>query len=67
MELKRGEIKAYRLHLNAVHGNLAERKGERGRYGSTGKRGYGDYLYQQDRVMFLVSLEAAKRRGEFTF
>ena len=66
-KLKRGEIKAYREFVNKRDGNLKERKGERGRFGALGKRGFGDYLYTTDKAMFFCMLDVDKRSGEFKF
>ena len=54
--MKRGTIKAFREYLNAKHAGTANWKnnGFQQRV-----RGYGDYLYRQDRAMFDVCLKDA--------
>lgn len=50
--MKRGDIKRFREYLNAQPGP----KHKNGRYEQR-KRGYGDYLYAQDREKFMVELD----------
>jgi hypothetical protein len=60
--MKRGAIKAYREYLNGaypvVEGNITHSyaKGTRGNLWPR-KRPYGDYLYSQDREMFMIGLK----------
>lgn len=49
---QRGDIKRYREYLNQLPGELHRN----GRYRQT-KRGYGDYLYFQDRERFMMELK----------
>ena len=65
-KIPRGLLKAYREHLNQKHGFADERWGLRGKYGAQ-KRLYGDYLYNQDRDMFMVDLQKEIRDGSFSF
>jgi len=51
--IKRGNIKRYREHLNAIHNAAKWRNRERGQR----KRLYGDYLYAQDRDKFMMEME----------
>ena len=61
--LKRGTIKRFREYLNAKYGmGLANWRNNQFRQI---KRGYGDYLYCQDRVMFNQCLiDALARKGD---
>ena len=54
--MKRGTIKAFREYLNAKFADSANWKHDR-YHQST--RGYGDYLYFQDRAKFDVELQDA--------
>ena len=54
--MKRGTIKSFREYLNAKFADSANWKNGR-HYQS--KRGYGDYLYHQDREKFDVELADA--------
>lgn len=56
--LKRGAIKAYKDYLNSTVGFTTEAKGQAGghQYHAT-KRTYGDYLYSQDKAMFIWELQ----------
>lgn len=58
--LKRGAIKAYKDYLNSKVGFTTEAKGQAGghQYHAT-KRPYGDYLYSQDKDMFMFELHNA--------
>lgn len=51
-EIKRMTYKAFRELLNKTYGFTDERWGTRGKFGAQ-KRLYGDYLYAQDKVMFM--------------
>lgn len=53
--MKKGTIKAYREYLNEKH---KDTKHKNFQYQQR-KRGYGDYLYHQDRAMFDENLQAA--------
>lgn len=52
----RGAIKAFREYLNAKHADGVKHK--HGSYHQK-KRGYGDYIYNQDRERFDVELAQA--------
>lgn len=54
--MKRGTIKAFREYLNAKYAGGTKHKHERFHQS---KRGYGDYLYHQDRDKFDVELADA--------
>ncbi len=62
-KFSRATIKAFREHLNKAHGFAVDRNGR----AKTGARTrlYGDYLYAQDRCMFMASLEQEIERGDF--
>lgn len=62
-KLPKGAIRAYREHLNKVHGTERDYTNEH-KTGNT-KRAYGDYLYAQDREMFMVSLHQELEAGTF--
>lgn len=59
--LPRGAIKRFREHLNTV---CADENYRNGRYAQK-KRGYGDYLYAQDRDKFFVEMEICVENGSF--
>jgi len=48
--------KLFREWLNERYGFADDRYGKRGNYGAV-KRNYGDYLYNQDPVMFQILME----------
>lgn len=58
--IKRGTLKAFREHLNALC--AAARPHRNYRYHQL-SRGYGDYLYHQDREKFNVELAEALLSG----
>lgn len=62
MALPRGTIKAFREYLNAKFAGTALHKHERFHQSS---RGYGDYLYAQDRAKFDVELGEALARTAY--
>lgn len=53
--MKRGAIKAYREYLNRTYTGVGATKGSRAQCVQK-SRPYGDYLYAQDRSMFLNNL-----------
>lgn len=59
----RKTIQAFREHLNKEHG-FAVLKNGRAKTGAR-IRLYGDYLYAQDRELFLMSLQQEIERGDF--
>jgi hypothetical protein len=78
-KLPRGIVKAYREHLNKLHGHVDEYRTGRNKFGSganiTGlakatkdnRRLYGDYLYSQDREMFMFNMREELEAGTFKF
>lgn len=58
--MKRGTIKAFREYLNAKFANTANWQHNRFHQST---RGYGDYLYFQDRAKFNVELADAIKEG----
>jgi hypothetical protein len=54
MKTKRGDIKRFREHLNTVNQNGV--KHQHGRFAQR-TRGYGDYLYAQDRDRFMMEFQ----------
>ena len=49
----KGDIKRFKAHLNALAGSRLWKNGRRGNK----VRQYGDYLYAQDREMFLFEMK----------
>jgi hypothetical protein len=68
MTFPRGMIKAYREYLNEQHGYNTD-GGQYINKHSPGARTrlYGDYLYSQDREMFIVSMMEDVENGTFKF
>jgi len=54
--IRRGDIKRYREHLNALNDIHPDAKWRNRTYGQR-TRSYGDYLYAQDREKFMMELE----------
>ena len=53
---KKRTKKEFREYLNKLYGCDQTGKGENKRY-KPNKRGYGDYLYSQDRIMFDIAYQ----------
>lgn len=64
--MQRGQIKAFKEFLNKKFPELGG-SGKCGTKTGSTKRAYGDYLYSQDRYLFLIDMAEAIKSGEFVF
>jgi hypothetical protein len=74
MKYPRGTIKAFREHLNRLHGRVDQYRTGRNSTGAVNVTGlkkaengrlYGDYLYDSDREMFMWEMQEEIDKGTF--